>query len=291
METLVVDCLPESSATSGAWDLWAANVSDPSWTFDNILPVFQKSCNFTPPNLAKRGGPPIPINESAFVPGGGPLKVSFWGNYLESSPYTRAGLENFGLVENSNIQTGSMLGYAQYPSGLDPDAQIRDSSETSFGQYAIGNTDLKIYPNTLAKRIIFDGKKAIGVALETATQPFTLTATKEVVLAAGAVSISFASLWDVPADHTMRQFRTPQLLMVSGVGPSSQLEPLGIPIISELQGIGTNMWVSLLPSRPCDSSVRILIACEGPTGDRRYIRRQRNHTAPTICQRDLSGRK
>lgn len=40
------------------------------------------------------------------------------------------------------------------------------------------------------------------------------------------------------------QFRSPQLLMVSGVGPASELQSLGIPVVADLKGVGQEMWVS-----------------------------------------------
>ena len=97
------------------------------------------------------------------------------------------GLISLGFKENGGIQSGSLLGFAQYPATLDPVALTRDSSETSFGQAAIASTGLQIYQRTLAKQIVFNGTAASGVRVDTAGASYTLSATKEVILAAGTV--------------------------------------------------------------------------------------------------------
>lgn len=75
----------------------------------------------------------------------------------------------------------------------------------------------------MAKSIVFDAnKKTTGVKVKTLLLSFTLKATKEVIVSAGA-------------------FQSPQLLMVSGVGPSDQLQKLKIPVVADLPGVGQNM--------------------------------------------------
>ena len=163
-------------------------MKDQSYTFENLLPYFEKSVNFTPPNYEKRGGPTVAFDPSAYVPQGGPLKVAYWTFYIPVSQYFRQGLLSLGFKENGNIASGSLLGFAQYPATLDPDSQIRDSSETSFLRQSIASTGLQVYQRTLAKQIVFKGKTAIGVQVVTEGVSYTLSARKEVILAAGPVS-------------------------------------------------------------------------------------------------------
>ena len=72
---------------------------------------------------------------------------------------------------------------------VDPEAETRSSSETSFLQSAISSSPLfQIYQRTLAQRIIFNqNKTAVGVAVSTSGVPYTLSARKEVIVAAGVV--------------------------------------------------------------------------------------------------------
>ncbi len=80
-----------------------------------------------------------------------------------------------------------------------------------------------VYQSILAKKILFDGNKtATGVVVDTQGKQYTLRATKEVILAAGV-------------------FGSPQLLMVSGVGPAATLRQHNIPIIADRSGVGQNM--------------------------------------------------
>ena len=67
----------------------------------------------------------------------------------------------------------------------------------------------------------------MGVVVTSNSSAYTLSARKEVILSAGA-------------------FQSPQLLMVSGIGPSNTLKQHGIPVISDLSGVGQNMWDSFV---------------------------------------------
>lgn len=94
---------------------------------------------------------------------------------------------------------------------------------------------------TLAKRILFTGTVATGVTVDTAGAVYTLSARKEVILAAGSVSRNRAPKESLLMDI---QFRSPQLLMVSGIGTQDTLKSLNIPVIVNLPGVGQNTWVS-----------------------------------------------
>lgn len=102
----------------------------------------------------------------------------------------------------------------------------RESSETAFLQPALGSPNLYVFQSTLGKKIISDtNKRATGVQVDTEGKVYTLSANKEVVLSVGA-------------------FQSPQLLMVSGVGPQATLTKHNIPVVADRPGVGQNMWVS-----------------------------------------------
>ncbi len=186
--------------TAGSYQAWADAVGDSAYEFENLLPFFKKSVNFTAPNIDVRGGPAIPYQSSAYDPAGGPLHVAYWNDYLEASPYIRSALQEAGFRETDGIESGSLLGFAQWPATVDPDAMVRDSSETSFGRQAIESTTLRFYIGSTAKKIVFSGKKATGVMVETAGITYKLKARKEVVLAAGAVRNRLAPEHRLKAD-------------------------------------------------------------------------------------------
>ena len=82
-----------------------------------------------------------------------------------------------------------------------------------------------IYNNTLAEKVIFSNRTAKSVSVSSRGAPvnYSLFARKEVIISAGA-------------------FQSPQLLMVSGIGPQQTLRDLNIPVIVNLPGVGQNMW-------------------------------------------------
>ncbi|OHE98124.1 hypothetical protein CORC01_06638 [Colletotrichum orchidophilum] len=214
-----------SRSTAGAHGLWAEKVKDDFWSWDNVIPFYEKSCDFTPPELTKID-PKLNItctyDEAAFDPTGGPLQVSY-GNYIAPSMVGLGeSMEAQGLEHIPGFNNGSLLGYGAITSAVDPKTATRSSSETSFLQAGAKKAGLKIYPNAMAKRILFDGdKKANGAVIEgnskIHTVQWTLSATKEVILTAG--------VW-----------RSPQLLMVSGIGPSQTLSQHSIDVVADVPG-------------------------------------------------------
>ena len=73
-----VNAMAYHRGTVGSYQRWADTVGDDSYNFDNLLPYFQKSCNFSPPDNGKRMTPnaTVKFDLQAFSVGGGPLHVS-----------------------------------------------------------------------------------------------------------------------------------------------------------------------------------------------------------------------
>ncbi|OBR02230.1 GMC oxidoreductase [Colletotrichum higginsianum IMI 349063] len=209
--------------TASFYDLWATAVGDTSYDWNNILPFLKKSVSFTPADGELRGGPAGTSDMTAFDPEAGPLNVGYWNYFVPVSAAFAKGMETLGLVETpTGMNSGEVLGYAQFPAAIDSETQLRDSSQTSFLKAAANcaGERLRIYPNTLAKRIVFNAKKAAsGVVVSSGGPEYVINVKREVVLAAGA-------------------FRTPQLLMASGVGPPGVLEENNVTTVSALSGVG-----------------------------------------------------
>ena len=167
-------------------------VGDNSWLWDTVLTFYKKSAQFTPPNLDKIGpGFTLPYDASAFSPSGGPLQISFANYQQPVSQGLAKGMRAAGLKEQKGFNSGSLNGYAATTVEVDPKTGTRSSSESSFLQKALGKTSLKVYQRTMAKKILFDAnKKASGVIVETEGKMYTLSAKKEVIVSAGAVSNS-----------------------------------------------------------------------------------------------------
>lgn len=176
--------------TRGSYQQWANAVDDPSFTFENLLPYFKKSPNFTAPNPSKLpSGDNISYDASAFNDAGGPLHVSY-SNYLQPmTPFVNKAMSILGLGTIPGPNSGDLIGYTRMTSTIDPSDETRSSSETSFLRAAIALSSLQVYKNTVAQKILFDtSEKATAVQITTAGDSYVLSARKEVVVAAGTVS-------------------------------------------------------------------------------------------------------
>jgi choline dehydrogenase len=137
----------------------------------------------------------------------------------------QGGLNEIGIPTITDFNSGSLLGCQYCSSTIRPSDETRDSSQTSFLNQAIsgGYTNLKVFSLTMAKKINFDAsKKATSVVVESNLVSYTLGVNKEVIVSGGA-------------------FQSPQLLMVSGIGPAAQLAQYGIPVVADRPGVGQNM--------------------------------------------------
>ena len=226
-----VNTMAYHPATRGTHQRWADIAGHPSYTWNNMLPFFKKSSKLTPPDWIKRAtlNASFIFDPTVFCLGGpscGPLQVSY-SNWVDpTNTWFAVALKAIGLGPSLlGFNSGFLSGGAYTTETIDPDSATRSSSQTSYLTWALQNTQLKVYNRTLASKILFNtNKKATGVTASTAGSPtpYTLTATKEVILSAGT-------------------FHSPQLLMLSGIGPSPLLTSLNIPILSALPGVGQNL--------------------------------------------------
>ncbi|KAJ9400608.1 CAZyme family AA3 [Paecilomyces variotii] len=217
-------------ATVDSLQRWADEVDDQSYTFDNLLPYYKKSCHYTGPNKALYYNSSNTQDPDAFSSSGGPLEVSF-SNFVDPfGTWARKAFINVGMKQIDGFNSGKLLGSAYATLTIKPENAHRSTSESSFLQEALNaGANINVYKNTMAQKILFDfNKTATGVHVMTAgtfgtpSVNFTLSARKEVIVSAGA-------------------FQSPQLLMVSGIGPCSNLSEFGISCISDLPGVGQNM--------------------------------------------------
>ena len=124
-------------------------------------------------------------------------------------------------------------GFEDCPDHNDPDSTgvgpmplnnpngIRWSTNLGYLSLSRHRLNLTIRPNCVVHRIEFDSSRATGVVVESGGETFTVQG-EEVILSAGAIG-------------------SPQILMVSGVGPSGHLNEMGIPVVRDLPGVGQNL--------------------------------------------------
>ena len=124
-----------------------------------------------------------------------------------------------GFPDNPDFNTPGSTGIGPTPTNnIDG---IRVSTAIGYINPVRHRLNLTIRGGVLARRVLFDGKRATGVEVESNGETFTVEG-EEIVLSSGAVA-------------------SPHLLMLSGVGPAAHLGSLGIPVVHDLPGVGKNL--------------------------------------------------
>jgi choline dehydrogenase len=182
-------------------------LGNPGWSYASVLPYFKKSEN------NERGA-------SEFHGAGGPLCVSD-PRYV--SPLTRAfraGAEEQGIPANPDFN-----GAAQEGAGLYQVTQKdgrRHSAADAFLHPILRRSNLTVLTKAHATQVAIERQRAIGVTCILDGKTQHARATREVLLSAGAVN-------------------SPQLLLLSGIGPADELQRAGISAQHDLPGVGKNL--------------------------------------------------
>jgi choline dehydrogenase-like flavoprotein len=132
----------------------------------------------------------------------------------------------------------------------------RWSTADAYLKPALQRKNLTLHTEATVKRILFDGTRAAGVEFEQLGQRRVVRARREVVLCAGAVN-------------------SPQLLMLSGVGPRDELAEKGIDVVAEAPGVGANLLDHLVVPIGFDVPSDTLFAAEKPVQLLNYLMRRR----------------
>ncbi|KAF2260261.1 choline dehydrogenase-like protein [Lojkania enalia] len=209
---------------SSAWEYNAwEQMGATGWGWKSLLPYFKKSEAFNRPDPKYAIEHNITWDDS--VHGfNGPVQISH-------APYDYPGSANFynaarsfGIRAPKDADAGDPAGIFRLQRAVDPKTQTRSSARINHYENVIPRPNYHILPNTAVGRVLFEAKTAIGVEYvnRTTTAKGTIKAEKEVIVAAGAV-------------------HTPQILQLSGIGPSLPLKDLGIKSIVDLPGVGQNL--------------------------------------------------
>jgi choline dehydrogenase len=211
--------------TKGWYQAIADITGDDAYQWDNMFPFMKKSFSFTPPDFEYRAANATPnYTLSTFDTPGGPVQLSYPKYAQPISSHAVAGYEAAGFDAADGFLNGNLLGYGYWPFTIRQEDSTRSSAEVAFLSRAAARTSLKIYQSCMARNLIFNkNKRATGVNVTAGgLKPFTLHARKEVIVSSGFI-------------------HSPQLLMVSGIGPRQMLEQYNITVISDLSGVGQNL--------------------------------------------------
>ncbi|EDV38476.1 uncharacterized protein Dana_GF19424 [Drosophila ananassae] len=194
------------------YDHWS-ELGNPGWDYANVLHYFRKTEDMRVPGY----------EHNPYHGHGGPISVE---RYRFPSPLLNIFMQaahQLGLVHPDGDFNGrSQTGFAP-PHGTLRDG-LRCSANKGYIRRSWQRPNLDIVLKAFVERILFEPEtqRAVGVLFEYGLGKHRVLANREVILSAGAIA-------------------SPQLLMVSGVGPREQLEPLGIPVVQHLPGVGGNL--------------------------------------------------
>ncbi len=174
------------------------------WDFDGVLPYFLKAeRRIAGGNELRGGNGPQPISPPT-------VGDDLCDAYIEACRQS-------GLPLNPDFNGASQEGAGYYESThLNG---VRYSTATSYLKAARKRPNLQVLTHALVTRIIFEGKRAVGIAYERDGQHHELRAGREIILSAGAIA-------------------TPQLLELSGIGNGERLQSLGVPLVHHSPSIG-----------------------------------------------------
>ncbi len=178
------------------------------WGYRDCLPYFRKAETWTGGAGEYRGG-------------AGPLAVCN-GNEMRN-PLYRAFIEagrQAGYLETADYNGYQQEGFG--PMHMTVKDGVRASCSNAYLRPARARPNLKVVGEALAKRVVLDGNRAVGVAYVRGGQSHVARAGREVILAAGSIG-------------------SPQLLQLSGIGPGGVLRAAGVAVAHELPGVGENL--------------------------------------------------
>lgn len=177
------------------------------WGYHNVLPHFRR--------VEAYDGPP-----SQFRGSSGPLGVTDLHN---DNPLCDAWLEaarQIGLPENVDFNSEQTYGVGRYQLTLK--GRWRDSAATAYLYPALKRSNLTVSTHATVLNIVFEANIATGVRFTKDGREVSVRAKREVILAAGAI-------------------QSPQLLMLSGIGPAEELQRLGVDVRADAPEVGANL--------------------------------------------------
>src|SRR3954451_20537600 len=190
------------------YDHWG-QLGNRGWSWDDCLPLFRAAERWEGQENEIRGKD-------------GPLHTS----NMDRSPICAAVVESgkqLGLTYQEDVNgithgSADTIGWCQQTRN----GRRRASAARTYLAQALSRPNLRLITDAMVHRIIFEGKRAVGVEFARGGATERVTAGREVILSAGAIG-------------------SPQILQLSGVGDAEHLSDIGVPVEHALKGVGRNM--------------------------------------------------
>jgi choline dehydrogenase len=188
------------------YDIWR-QMGCTGWGYDEVLPYFRKA------ETSARG-------ETEFHGGGGPLKVMRGepGNPVCSAFVDAAGQAGYPISDDFN--GADQEGFGHFDCTIHKGRRF--STATAYLRPALKRGNLTVITRATAQRVIVENGVAKGVAFSVDGEARTIYADREVILCGGAIN-------------------SPQLLMLSGIGPADHLRSVGIDVVCDAPDVGGNL--------------------------------------------------
>jgi choline dehydrogenase len=194
------------------YDHWASLGND-GWSYDDILPLYK---DMEDHEYAHSGHPLAGVYGS-----GGPVKVrQVKGVHPLAETFVDA-CDEFGIPRNEHYNAGNQEGACILTASHS--GRVRYSSAQAFLQPARGRANLRIVTDTYVTKVLLEGNRAVGVQTQRkGEQQLTDYRGGTVILSGGTIN-------------------SPQLLLLSGIGPAEHLQRVGVEVRHNLPGVGRNL--------------------------------------------------
>jgi choline dehydrogenase len=239
------------------YDEWAELTGDDAWSYANVLPLFRRGEDNS------RGA-------SEFHGAGGPLRVE---DLRSPHRWTKAVVESAvaaGFPRNDDFNGARQEGVGTYQ--VTQKRGRRWSAADAYLRPALNRPNLTVRTGAHATRVLLSGRRATGVEYLQGGQRHTVHAAAEVLLAGGAVN-------------------SPQLLMLSGIGPADHLREVGVDVLHDLSGVGGGLQDHpLVPTIWHVRSGKSLFRAESPAGYAQWFGARRGPLTSNLAEAGLFTR-
>ena len=191
------------------YERWAADPGMETWSYAHCLPYFRRmeDCLAAEPDDPFRGhGGPLGLER-------GPATNPLFGAFFEAT-------RQAGHPPTDDVNGYRQEGFAKFDRNIRHGRRL--SAARAYLHPVMKRPNLTVTTRAFVTRILFDGRRAIGVEYRVRGGAARLVLAGEVILAGGAIN-------------------SPQLLQLSGVGAAALLEPLGVPVVHDLAGVGEHL--------------------------------------------------
>jgi choline dehydrogenase len=234
----------------GDYDEWR-DLGNPGWGYEDVLPYFKRGEN------QERGA-------SDYHGAGGPLNVA---DPLDPNPLSLAFVDagrELGWPANDDFNGARQTGVGLYQ--VNQKNGRRHSAAAAYVHPVRSRRNLTVRTGCRALRVVLEGRRAVGVEVREKGRVLTFRAEREVLLSGGTVN-------------------SPQLLMLSGIGPADHLRAHGLPVTADSPGVGRNLQDHVVVSIVCRARSAVSLDGAETAGNAlRYVFFKRGPFTTSVCE-------